>query len=177
MDGLNVHFAGVDEVHEHPNPEIIQKLNTATGARRQPLIFEISTAGHDRHSVCRQHHDLREVAYDRTFAGEIVQNLQDEGVKLVEFGQGFLSLAAPTAELERLSVSRALWHGGHPVLRWNASNVAVRQDPAGNIKPDKERSTERIDGISALVNALGRALVRDSTGGRSIYENQGLVFL
>ena len=121
--------------------------------------------------------DLREVAYDRTFAGEIVQNLQDEGVKLVEFGQGFLSLAAPTAELERLSVSRALWHGGHPVLRWNASNVAVRQDPAGNIKPDKERSTERIDGISALVNALGRALVRDGSGGRSIYENQGLVFL
>ena len=46
--------------------------------------------------------DLREVAYDRTFAGEIVQNLQDEGVKLVEFGQGFLSLAATTAELERL---------------------------------------------------------------------------
>ena len=43
MDGLNVHFAGVDEVHEHPNPEIIQKLNTATGARRQPLIFEITT--------------------------------------------------------------------------------------------------------------------------------------
>ena len=121
--------------------------------------------------------DLREVAYDRTFAGEIVQNLQDEGVKLVEFGQGFLSLAAPTAELERLSVSRALWHGGHPVLRWNASNVAVRQDPAGNLKPDKERSTERIDGISALVNALGRAIMRDSTGGRSIYENQGLVFL
>ncbi|MFY9700282.1 MAG: terminase TerL endonuclease subunit, partial [Rhodoplanes sp.] len=121
--------------------------------------------------------DLREVAYDRTFAGEIVQNLQDEGVKLVEFGQGFLSLAAPTAELERLAVSRALWHGGHPVLRWNASNVAVRQDPAGNIKPDKERSTERIDGISALVNALGRALVRDGSGGRSIYENQGLVFL
>ena len=63
------------------------------------------------------------------------------------------------------------------MLRWNASNVAVRQDPAGNIKPDKERSTERIDGISALVNALGRAIVRDSSGGRSIYENQGLVFL
>ena len=63
------------------------------------------------------------------------------------------------------------------MLRWNASNVAVREDPAGNIKPDKKRSTERIDGISALVNALGRALVRDSSGGRSIYENQGLVFL
>lgn len=47
-------------------------------------------------------------------------------------------------------------------LRWNATNVAVRQDPAGNIKPDKERSSERIDGISALVNALGRAMVNGS---------------
>ena len=386
MDGLNVHFAAVDEVHEHSSPEIVQKLNTATGARRQPLIFEITTAGHDRHSVCWQHHefsvkalegtmpaeaadswfayiatidpgddwtdpavwikanpslgvtvkvsdlkrqvdearempaqqnairrlrlnewteqvtrwldmevwdeggpprgtnpaavkvglealaellagrecyggldlarvndlsalvllfpptgegdlpdkwialcrfwvpeedilrrarrdrvpydvwraqgflvatpgnatdfafieqeilelaarfDLRELAYDRTFAGEIVQSLQDEGLNLVQFGQGFLSLAAPTAELECLSVSRALWHGGHPVLRWNASNVAVRQDPAGNIKPDKERSTERIDGISALVNALGRAMQRGESE-RSVYEERGfLVF-
>jgi phage terminase large subunit-like protein len=58
MDGLNVHFAAVDEVHEHPTPDIIQKLNTATGARRQPIIFEITTAGHDRLSICRQHHEF-----------------------------------------------------------------------------------------------------------------------
>lgn len=390
MDGLNVHLAAVDEVHEHPGPEIIQKLNTATGARRQPMIVEITTAGYDRHSVCRQHHefsvkalegtvpvesadswfayiatidegddwtdatvwvkanpslgvtvkpddlkrqidearempaqqnairrlrlnewteqvtrwldmdvwaeggpptatdwqlvrddladleqklagrecyggldlarvndlsafvllfpptedpalgaladkwtllcrfwvpeedilrrgkrdrvpyatwrdqgfltatpgnatdfafveaeivalaarfDLRELAYDRTFAGEIVQHLQDEGLNLVQFGQGFLSMAAPTAELERLSVSRKLWHGGHPVLRWNASNVAVRHDPAGNIKPDKERSSERIDGIVAICNALGRGLLRDVNAGRSVYDNRGILVL
>lgn len=122
-------------------------------------------------------YDVREIAYDRTFAGEIIQGLQDEGLQLVEYGQGFLSLAAPTAELQRLLIARNLWHGSHPVLRWNASNVAVRQDPVGNLKPDKERSTERIDGISAVVNALGRALVRDTTGGRSVYENQDLVFI
>ncbi len=58
MDGLNVHFAAVDEVHEHPSADIIKKLNTATGARRQPMIFEITTAGHDRHSVCYQHHEF-----------------------------------------------------------------------------------------------------------------------
>ena len=390
MDGLNVHLAAVDEVHEHPGPEIIQKLNTATGARRQPLIVEITTAGYDRHSVCRQHHefsvkalegsvphdaadswfafiatidegddwtdpqvwekanpslgvtvkrddlkrqidearempaqqnairrlrlnewteqvtrwldmevwaeggpadgtdwqdiraglddleqkllgrecyggldlarvndlsalvllfpptrdtsfgnlaekwialprfwvpeedilrrgkrdrvpyatwrdqgfldatpgnatdfafieaeiirlagrhDLRELSYDRTFAGEIVQHLQDEGINLVQFGQGFLSMAAPTAELERLSVSRLLWHGAHPVLRWNASNVAVRHDPAGNIKPDKERSSERIDGIVAICNALGRALLRDVNAGRSVYESRSILVL
>lgn len=389
MDGLNVHFAAVDELHEHPGPDIIQKLNTATGARRQPIIFEITTAGHDRHSVCRQHHefsvkalegikpheaadswfayiaaldegddwadpevwikanpslgvtvkaddlrrqidearempaqqnairrlrlnewteqatrwldmtvwaeggapldtnwrevnsdlealenrlsgkkcyggldlarvndlsafvllfppthdstlgtiaeqwialarfwvpeedisrrarrdrvpydvwrsqgflfatpgnatdfayieqeiialagrfDIRDIGYDRTFAGEIVTNLQENGLELVQFGQGFLSLTAPTAELERLVISRALWHGGHPVLRWNASNVAVRHDPAGNIKPDKERSRERIDGISALVNALGRAL--GGQDGGSIYgDGRGLLIL
>jgi phage terminase large subunit-like protein len=83
---------------------------------------------------------IREIGYDRTFAGEIVTNLREHSLELVQFGQGFLSLAAPTAELERLVVSRALWHSGHPVLRWNASNVAVRQDPAGNIKPDKSGS-------------------------------------
>lgn len=122
-------------------------------------------------------HDLRELSYDRTFAGEIVQHLQDEGINLVQFGQGFLSMAAPTAELERLSVSRMLWHGGHPVLRWNASNVAVRHDPAGNIKPDKERSSERIDGIVAICNALGRALLRDINAGRSVYDNRGILIL
>jgi len=119
--------------------------------------------------------DIREIGYHRTFAGEIVTNLRDKGLELVQFGQGFLSLAAPTAELERLVISRALWHGGHPVLRWNASNVAVRQGPAGNIKPDKERSRERIDGISALVNALGRTLMG---GNATIYgDGRGLLIL
>ena len=60
------------------------------------------------------------------------------------------------------------------MLRWNASNVAVLQDPAGNINPDKERSRERIDGISALVNALGRGLVSNSG---TIYEGRGLLIL
>ena len=122
--------------------------------------------------------DIQEIGFDRTFAGEIVTNLQDHGLDLVQFGQGFLSLAAPTAELERLVISRSLWHGGHPVLRWNASNVAVRQDPAGNIKPDKERSRERIDRISALFNALGRAMLQDQKGGRTIYgDGRGLLIL
>jgi phage terminase large subunit-like protein len=85
---------------------------------------------------------------------------------------GLSHLAASTAELKRLVISRALRHGGHPVLRWNASNVAVRQDPAANLKPDKERSRERIDGVSALVNALGRALLRDRAG--TIYAGRGL---
>jgi len=67
--------------------------------------------------------DIQEIGYDRTFAGEIVANLQGNNLQLVKFRQGSLSLAAPTVELERLVISRSLWHAGHPVLRWNASNM------------------------------------------------------
>lgn len=103
--------------------------------------------------------DVRQIGFDRTFAGEIVQTLQDEGIEMIQVGQGFMSMAAPTAELLRLVKAGQLWHGGHPVLRWNASNLAVRTDPAGNLKPDKEKSTDRIDGISALCNAIACSLV------------------
>ncbi|MGH6811350.1 MAG: terminase large subunit [Methylocella sp.] len=370
MDGLNVHFAAVDEVHEHPSPDIIQKLNTATGARRQPLIFEITTAGHDRHSVCRQHHefsvkalegtipaetsdswfayiattdagddwidpavwikanpslgvtikaedlkrqidevrempaqqnairrlrlnewteqvtrwidmevwadaaapideqelagrrcyagldlarvndlsslalvfpperlgekakviwrhwcpendilrrsrrdrapytvwrdqgwlvategnttdfkfieaeilelasrfDITELAFDRTFAGEIVRNLQDHGVGIVEFGQGFLSMGPASAEFMRLLVGREIQHGGNPIATWCASNVTVRRDPAGNEKPDKERSTEKIDAIVAAIMAVGR-IQAGGQGERSVYEDRDLLVI
>lgn len=119
--------------------------------------------------------DIREVAYDRTFAGEMVQTLQDEGVTMVPFGQGFLSMGTPTAELERLVVSGELQHGGNPMLRWCASNTSVKHDPAGSIKPDKQRSIERIDGIVALIMGLGRMGAIDSK--RSVYEDRGLIFL
>ena len=68
-------------------------------------------------------------------------------------------MAAPTRELEKLIVSGRLAHGANPVTRWMASNVAVAQDPAGNLKPAKDKSTERIDGIVAAIMAIGRALV------------------
>jgi len=117
--------------------------------------------------------DIQEIAYDRAFATQLVQRLQDlHSVTMTEFGQGFLSMAAPTAELERLVVSHQLRHGGHAVLKWNASNVVVRTDPAGNMKPDKSKSTERIDGVVALVMALGRATLAEDT--TSVYESRGL---
>lgn len=116
---------------------------------------------------------ILEIAFDRTFAGEIVQALSSEGLTMVEFGQGFLSMAQPTAELLRLVKAGKLAHGGNPVLRWNASNLAVRLDPAGNMKPDKDRSVEKIDGIVALCNALGRAIIRPGMEPGSIYETRG----
>jgi phage terminase large subunit-like protein len=350
MDGLNVHGAIIDELHAHRTRNVVDVLETATGARRQPLLFEITTAGYDRHSICYEHHDyaikvlegtvpddswfayiasadeeddwtdpkvwqkanpsfnlsvkeddlrrkaekaialpgaqnafrrmhlnewteqaerwidlaawdacdgpvhleqlrgracfggldlstttdvtalawvfppdggddlwrvlsryfvpsenlrkraerdrvpydlwaaqgfiqatpgnvvdygaieerirqdsalfdVREIAYDPWNATHIALRLQEEGAAMVEFRQGFRSMAAPTRELEKLIVSKTLAHGGNPVTRWMASNVAVAQDPAGNLKPAKDKSTERIDGIVAIVMALGRAMV------------------
>ena len=102
---------------------------------------------------------VKEIAYDPWNATHIALRLQDEGATMVEFRQGFRSMAAPTRELEKLIVSRKLAHGGNPVTRWMAANVAVAQDPAGNLKPAKDKSTERIDGIVALIMAIGRAMV------------------
>jgi phage terminase large subunit-like protein len=84
-------------------------------------------------------YDIRNIGFDRTFAGEIIQRLQEElgEDRLTQIGQGFLSLASPTAELLRLLKAGDLQHGGNPVLRWNASNLILATDPAGNQKSDK----------------------------------------
>ena len=108
-------------------------------------------------------YDIIEVAFDRTFAGEIVRNLADEGMNVVEFGQGFLSMGPAAAEFTRKLLARELQHGGDPVADWCASNVTVRTDPAGNQKPDKERSIERIDPIVALIMAVGRSMVEEES--------------
>jgi phage terminase large subunit-like protein len=101
--------------------------------------------------------DIREIAYDRWGATQLVTQLQSDGANCAPLGQGFASMSAPTKELEKLIVSGHVRHGGHPVLRWMAGNVAVEQDAAGNLKPSKKKSTEKIDGIVALVMALDRA--------------------
>jgi phage terminase large subunit-like protein len=103
--------------------------------------------------------NVREIAYDPWNATHIALRLQDEGARMIEFRQGFRSMSAPTRELEKLIVSQKLAHGGNPVTRWMAANVAVAQDPAGNLKPAKDKSTERIDGIVATIMAIGRAML------------------
>lgn len=66
-------------------------------------------------------------------------------------------------------------HGGHPVLRWMVDNIFIRTDPAGNIKPNKEKSTEKIDGAVATIMALDRTLRHGNDSGRSVYDNRGLL--
>jgi len=100
---------------------------------------------------------VEQIAIDRWNATQLTTELIAEGLDAVLFGQGFASMSAPSKELEKLVIGRKLDHGGHPVLRWCARNVAVETDAAENIKPSKVRSTERIDGVVALINALGVA--------------------
>src|SRR5262249_36961862 len=104
-------------------------------------------------------YDIREIAFDRWSATQLCTQLTSDGIEMIPFGQGFASMSAPTKELEKLILGRQLAHGGHLVMRWMVSNVAVKQDAAGNRKPDKGRSSERIDGVVALVMAIGRAMV------------------
>ena len=99
-----------------------------------------------------------EIAYDRWNATQMVQNLEDMGFTMVPFGQGFKDMSPPSKELYKLLMEGNINHGGNPVLKWMAQNVVMRQDPAGNIKPDKERSVEKIDGIVALMMGLDRCI-------------------
>lgn len=106
-----------------------------------------------------QRFKVAELNVDRLFESYgISSELTEEGLAVFGMGQGFLSMAGPMKEFERRLIARKLNHGGHPVLRWMAGNVAVKQDPAGNFKPDKAQSQGKIDGIVALVMALDRAM-------------------
>ena len=115
------------------------------------------------------------IAYDRWNATMMVQTLEDDGFNMVPFGQGFRDMSPPTKELMRIVLERKLNHGGHPVLRWNMDNAFVRTDPAGNLKIDKEKSTEKVDGAVALVMALDRAM--KNQGGESVYDTRGLLII
>ncbi|MDL2317723.1 terminase large subunit [Eubacteriales bacterium OttesenSCG-928-A19] len=123
-------------------------------------------------------YNIREIAFDRWGAVQMTQNLEGLGFTVVPFGQGFKDMSPPTKELMRLTLDKKLAHGGHPVLRWMVDNIYVRTDPAGNVKPDKEKSTERIDGAVATIMALDRALRNEGAeDGDSVYNGRGLVIL
>ena len=116
---------------------------------------------------------MRRLAFDRWGSPVFAQALADAGMDVAAFGQGFASMSGPTKELERLVLEGKYRHGGNPVMRWMVDNVVVRQDPAGNLKPDKEKSTEKIDGVVAAIMALDTS-ARMAPVRRSAYEDHGL---
>ena len=121
--------------------------------------------------------NIREIAFDRWGAVQMSQNLEGLGFTLVQFGQGYRDMSPPTKELMKLTLEQKIAHNGHPVLRWNMDNIFIKRDPAGNIKPDKEKSTEKIDGTVATIMALDRAIRCGNDNGDSIYDERDLLVL
>jgi phage terminase large subunit-like protein len=121
--------------------------------------------------------NIREIAFDRWGAVQMVQNLEGMGFTVVPFGQGFKDMSPPTKEVMKLVLEQKIAHGGHPVLRWNMDNIYIRTDPAGNIKADKEKSTEKIDGAVATIMALDRAIRCGNDHGASVYDDRGILFI
>ena len=115
---------------------------------------------------------LYDLAVDRLFQGaQLCTDLQKDGLKVIAFGQGFYSMAAPSKRFEELVLANKIRHGNNPVMNWMASNVSVKTDPAGNLKPCKpeKNSPLKIDGIVAAIMALGRAMEGGGPG-ISVYE-------
>lgn len=119
--------------------------------------------------------NIREVGFDRWGATQLSQNLQAENLEVVPIGQGFASMSAPTKELLNLVLSKKMKHGGNPVLRWMADNMVVSTDPAGNIKPNKSKSREKIDGMVAMIMALDRAIRNEKAPSK--YERESLLVI
>ena len=100
---------------------------------------------------------IQETAFDPWNATQLSTQLIADGFAMFEYGQGYRSMSDPTKELLKMIAAHEFEHGNNPVLTWNADNMVVSQDPAGNLKPDKSKAREKIDGIVALIMCLGLA--------------------
>ncbi|MBQ7750705.1 MAG: hypothetical protein IJR77_05710 [Bacteroidales bacterium] len=110
----------------------------------------------------------KNINYDRWNSSQTIIDLQNEGMECNPFGQGYGSMGAPTKEFEKLVLTEKIEHFGNPVLRWMLASTVVKTDPAGNIKPDKEKSVQKIDGIVAGIMALGEWMT--AQGDEDAYE-------
>ena len=120
--------------------------------------------------------NIKEIAYDRWNSSMLVNSLVEDSLPMYPYGQGFASMSTPTKELEKLVLGKQINHAGNKVLRWMCSNLAMKTDPAGNIKMDKSKSTEKIDGMVALVMALG-CYMNDDSSDSSTYDDRGITWI
>ena len=130
--------------------------------------------------LAKQFPGLAGIGYDPWNARQLAVELsQQDGLPLVEYRQGYVSMNEPAKAFEAAMLKGALRHGGHALLRWQASGVAIQEDAAGNIKPVKpaRNSLQRIDGIVASIMAMGLSLANGGAGSASVYQDRGLVTL
>lgn len=124
-----------------------------------------------------ERYQIEKVVIDPHNATQLALELRDsDGFKVEFLRQGFLSLSAPTKELDRLIHAKKIRHGDNPILNWCADNAVAEEDAAGNIKISKDKSTEKIDGIAALINAISGRL-QEVDSGESVYDSRGLLFI
>ena len=104
------------------------------------------------------------ISYDRWNISTLVTQLTGDGVLMAPIGMGYASQSAPLRELERLILEKQLIHEGDPVLRWMVRNVMIQRDPAGNVKLDKSKAGDKIDGVMALNCAVAEWMIRTAQG-------------
>ena len=119
-------------------------------------------------------YDVKSIGYDRWNASQLVIDLVEEKIPMSPFGQGYASMSAPTKQLEKMVINKEINHAGNAVMRWMISNVMIKPDPAGNIKVDKAKSKEKIDGVVGLIMAIGEWMI-DGRPQESVYETRGIV--
>jgi len=118
---------------------------------------------------------IQSICYDRFNASQMVIDLTNENVPMEPFGQGFVSMSAPSKQLEALILGKEIIHDGNPAAKWMIANTVMEEDAAGNIKPSKKKSSEKIDFSVALIMSLGSYMTEG--GHSSIYDDRGLLML
>lgn len=118
-------------------------------------------------------YDFKEIGCDPWNARHFITEMTKRGFVLYEARQGYKSMSSPMKDMLALILDGKIRHGNNPVARWMADNLAVEQDAAGNVKPHKGKSTERIDGIVAMIIALDCA--RRNMEKPSVYEERGII--
>jgi phage terminase large subunit-like protein len=133
---------------------------------------------YDNTCLCAQYH-IHSIAFDRWNSSQIVINLKADGLNMIGYGQGYVDMSFPAKELEKSFYSNdgSVVMVNDPVFRWMMGNVTLMTDPAGNIKPDKQRSQEKIDGVVAVIMSIGRALGEKMKSGTQMPDNYQLNML
>lgn len=125
----------------------------------------------------REKYEIQSIGVDRYNSSQIVNDLMEQELDMVGFGQGMVSMSAPMKQLERMVLGNEVELLKDPVLEWMARNVVAKVDEADNIKPDRKNSKNKIDGMVALIMAVGRWMAAGSEDDGSVYEDRGLITL
>lgn len=147
-------------IDQFPNVHITPGNRTDYNAIRRLISGHYVADGrvqYDPNNLAEKY-NIKGMAYDRWNSLDLIRNLEGDGVTCDPFGQGFASLSFPSKAWEGLALTGKLFHGGDPILRWMMSNVYLKVDPSGNIKPDKSKAGDKIDGVMAGIMAIGEML-------------------